>query len=97
MKITKSDVERIAALAKLTFSDVELDKFTKELGTIVEYFEKLNECNTESIEPISHIHDIVNVTRADKVEAWLSQEEALQNAPDQKNGFFSVPKVISND
>ncbi|MBN1155748.1 Asp-tRNA(Asn)/Glu-tRNA(Gln) amidotransferase subunit GatC [candidate division KSB1 bacterium] len=97
MNITKSDVEKVAALAKLKFSENELEKLTNELGTIVDYFEKLNEVDTSSIARISHIHDIENVTREDQVEQWLSQEEALRNAPDQKNGFFSVPKVISNE
>jgi len=97
MKITRADVENIAALAKLQFDVEELDKLTGELQTIVTYFEKLNELDTTNIEPIAHIHDIVNVLRADEVKPWLEQDEALKNAPESSNGYFCVPKVIAQD
>ncbi len=94
MPISIEDVDKIAALAKLKFSDEEKQKLAKQLDQIVAYVEKLNELDTESIEPTYHVIDLKNVFREDKVEPWLTQEEALQNAPAKKHGYFSVPKVI---
>ncbi|MBD3289506.1 Asp-tRNA(Asn)/Glu-tRNA(Gln) amidotransferase subunit GatC [candidate division KSB1 bacterium] len=97
MAITKSDVERIAKLAKLDFSDEEKMNFTHQLSEILGYMEKLNELDTEEIEPTSHVLGIQNELREDRQESWVSQEEALKNAPKQKKGFFSVPKVIAHE
>jgi len=94
MTISVEDVEKIAKLAKLEFGREEEEKFTYQLAQIVAYVEKLNELDTENVPPTSHVLDIKNVMREDKAESWLTQEEALANAPAQKTGFFSVPKVI---
>lgn len=94
MPISIDDVEKVATLAKLQFTSEEKQKLAKQLDQIVAYVEKLNELNTENVKPTSHVINLKNVLREDKVEAWLSQEEALQNAPAKKNGYFSVPKVI---
>lgn len=94
MAIFLEDVEKIAKLAKLEFTAEEKEKFTHQLAQIVVYIEKLNELDTENIPPTSHVLDIKNVMREDKAETWLTQEEALANAPAKKVGFFSVPKVI---
>lgn len=94
MAITKEDVEKVAKLAKLKFTEEEKEKFTQQLAQIVSYVEKLKELDTEGVEPTSHVLDIKNVFREDKVKESLSQEEALANAPSKKNSYFSVPKVI---
>ncbi len=97
MAITKTDVERVAKLAKLDFTEDEKEDFTHQLSDILTYIEKLNELDTNKIEPTSHVLGIQNELREDKVESWLTQEEALKNAPQQKMGFFSVPKVITHE
>ncbi len=94
MPITIEEVKHVATLAKLSFSDEELAKIAKELDAIVGYVEQLKELNVDDVPPTSHVLDLFNVFREDKVEPWLSTEEALQNAPAQKMGYFSVPKVI---
>lgn len=94
MSITIEDVEKVAALAKLEFTTEEKQKLAKQLDQIVAYVEKLNELDIENVKPTSHVIELKNVLRKDNVEEWLSQEEALQNAPAKKNGYFSVPKVI---
>jgi aspartyl-tRNA(Asn)/glutamyl-tRNA(Gln) amidotransferase subunit C len=94
MLITLAEVKHVAALAKLTFTDEELAKIAKELDAIVGYVEQLKELNVDGVPPTSHVLDLHNVFRDDKVEPWLTTEEALQNAPAQKKGYFSVPKVI---
>lgn len=97
MKITKKEVEKIADLAKLALSDEEKEKFTRQLGEILAYMEKLNRVDTEGIPPTYHIHDMKNVFREDRSEKWLTQDEATVNAPKKFKGFFSVPKVIRKE
>ncbi len=97
MSITLEDVEKIAQLAKLSFSAEEKEKFTRQLGQILRYVEKLNELDTEDVPPTYHVNAVHNVFRRDEVKASLSQEEVLQNAPARKNGYFSVPKVIAQE
>lgn len=94
MPITLAEVKHVAALAKLSFTDEELAKIARELDAIVGYVEQLKELNVDDVPPTAHVLDLHNVFRDDKVEPWLTNEEALQNAPAQKKGYFSVPKVI---
>jgi len=94
MSITLEEAKHVAALAKLSFNDEELAKIAQELDAIVGYVEQLKEINVDDVPPTSHVLDLHNVFRDDKVEPWLTSEEALKNAPAQKMGYFSVPKVI---
>jgi len=94
MKITREDVDKIASLAKLTFTDEEKESFRGHLEEIVSYVEKLNELETESVEPTYYIQEPGNAFRKDEIRPSLSQEEALANAPGKAHGFFRVPKVI---
>ncbi|NTU53384.1 MAG: Asp-tRNA(Asn)/Glu-tRNA(Gln) amidotransferase subunit GatC [Chlorobiaceae bacterium] len=94
MSVTKENVAYIAELARLRFTDPEQERMTDELNMILHYIEKLNEVDTEGVEPLSSIHDQINVLRADVERAPLTNEEALRNAPDRQDRFFKVPKVI---
>ncbi|RMD87335.1 MAG: Asp-tRNA(Asn)/Glu-tRNA(Gln) amidotransferase subunit GatC [Calditrichaeota bacterium] len=96
MAITVHEVDKITFLAKLKFSESEKQKIARELDQIVAYVDKLNELDTSDVEPLSHVMEFKNVLREDSVEKWLTQEEALKNAPAKKQGYFSVPKVIGN-
>jgi aspartyl-tRNA(Asn)/glutamyl-tRNA(Gln) amidotransferase subunit C len=95
MAVTKKDVEYIAALAKLEFNEVELDNFTHQLNDILTYVEKLNELDTENIEPLSHPVENYNVFRTDDLKDSISTDLALKNAPKRTEEFFQVPKVIN--
>ena len=95
MAITKAEVKKIAILAKLKFTEHEKERLTEVLSQIIAYVEKLDELDLGSVPPTSHVLDLKNVMREDEVKAWLTQEEALMNAPARHDGFFSVPKVIS--
>jgi aspartyl-tRNA(Asn)/glutamyl-tRNA(Gln) amidotransferase subunit C len=94
MSVTIQDVDKIAQLAKLAFTEEEKKRFVDQFNQILAYVEKLNELDTDDVAPTYHVLDLKNVMREDVVEPWLTQEEALANAPKQKNGYFSVPKVI---
>ena len=82
MKISKEDVVKVAELARLEFKEQEVQKFTEQLGNILEYIEKLNELDTDNVEPTSHVLDISTPLREDKVDKMLTIEEVLQNAPE---------------
>jgi aspartyl-tRNA(Asn)/glutamyl-tRNA(Gln) amidotransferase subunit C len=90
------DVEHIAKLAKLEFSEAEKEKLTLQMNDILGYMEKLNTLDTSNVEPLSHVIELNNVFREDKVTPGLSTEEALQNAPEKTAEFFKVPKVLGD-
>ncbi len=94
MSISKEQVEHIAALARLRLTTEERDQFTIQLNQILQYAEKLNELETDHIEPTSHIDPMSNVMREDKVQPSLPREKALLNAPDHQDGMFKVPAVF---
>ena len=94
MSISAQEIEKIGALAKLHFSKAEQAKITGQLSQIVAYVEKLDELDTEHVAPTHQVIDVKNVLRKDEVAPWLSQDEVLQNSPQSKQGYFSVPKVI---
>jgi len=94
MAITIDEVKRIAALAKLQFDDTSLKEMAHDLERIVEYVEKLKELDVSDVPETSHVIEMKNILREDRVEPWLDHEEALRNAPAKKQGYFSVPKVI---
>jgi aspartyl-tRNA(Asn)/glutamyl-tRNA(Gln) amidotransferase subunit C len=95
MSVTIKDVEHIAKLANLEFTDAEKEKFTYQLNKILEYMEQMNGLDTSSVEPLSHVVELSNVFRADEVKQSISTEEALKNAPSKTEIFFKVPKVIN--
>jgi aspartyl-tRNA(Asn)/glutamyl-tRNA(Gln) amidotransferase subunit C len=94
MSVTLENVAYIAELARLRFTGEEQEKMTRELNTILHYVEKLNQIDTEGVEPLSSIHDQANVLREDVERPSLSNADALKNAPDSQDRFFKVPKVI---
>ena len=94
MKITKNEVENVAHLARLDFSEEEKVKFTSQLNNILMYIEKLNQVDTTGIEPVSHAIALQNAFRDDVVKDSVSHELSLSNAPEARGPFFRVPKVI---
>ncbi|MFD1850758.1 Asp-tRNA(Asn)/Glu-tRNA(Gln) amidotransferase subunit GatC [Oceanobacillus bengalensis] len=92
--ISKEQVKHVAHLARLAVTDEEVEKLTEELGAIIQYAEQLNELDTENVEPTTHVLDLKNVMRKDESKEWITQEEALKNAPDKKDGQFRVPSIL---
>lgn len=93
-RITKDQVKHVAHLARLSFTEEEAEKFTEQLGNIITMAEQLNELDVENIEPTTHVLDMKNVLREDKPRKWLTQEEALANAPEQQDGQVKVPPIL---
>lgn len=96
MAVTKNDIEKIAELAQLKFSEAELENFTPQMNEILNYMEKLNELDTENVEPLSHPIEQTNVFREDELKNSITTEEALKNAFAKDEHHFKVPKVIGD-
>jgi aspartyl-tRNA(Asn)/glutamyl-tRNA(Gln) amidotransferase subunit C len=96
MAVNKQDVEKIAELARLIFSEEELENFTPQMNKILSYMDKLNELNTDNVEPLSHPVEQTNVFREDELRPSISIEDALKNAPSKDENHFKVPKVIGD-
>jgi len=92
--ITKKEVEYVAKLAKLEFNEKEKGEFTSQINSILDYFKKLNELNTEEIEPTAYVISLPNLLNEDKVKPSLLQEEVLFNSKYIKKGYFKVPKIM---
>ena len=94
MAVSKKDVDNIATLARLYFEEEEKEELISTLNSILDYFDKLSELDTENVEPLTHILPIQNVMREDKIKESFDQETALANAPKHNRGHFVIPKVI---
>ncbi len=92
--ITKKEVEYVAKLAKLEFNEREKEEYTFQLNSILDYFKKLNELDTEKVEPTAYVISMPNLLNEDKLKSSLPQEEVLSNSKYIKNGYFKVPKIM---
>lgn len=95
--ITREDVERIAALARLALSDSEAERAATDLEAILGYVEILEAVDTEGIEPTSHVLPLVTPMRDDRVVESIDPELAVANAPEIAGTGFMVPKVIESE
>lgn len=93
-KITRSEVQHVAKLARLALTEDEEGLMTDQINDILSYMDKLNELDTGGVEPTTHAIQLQNVFRADQVEPSLDRREALNNAPQSDGVSFVVPKVF---
>ncbi len=94
MKIDRSVLDKIAHLSRLEFDEKDAEKMMKDMTAIVEWVEKLNEVNTDGVEPLTTMSHEVNSLREDVEKEHLSHERALRNAPKKDSDYFRVPKVL---
>lgn len=94
MKINRDVLDKIAHLARLEFDEKDAEKMMKDMTAIVNWVEKLNEVDTEGVEPLTTMSHEVNSLREDEVMPHLPHEEALKNAPKKDSDYFRVPKVL---
>jgi aspartyl-tRNA(Asn)/glutamyl-tRNA(Gln) amidotransferase subunit C len=94
LKITKEEVEYVAHLARLEFTETEKVRLTTQLNDILMYMDKLNRVNTTGVEPMSHAIALINAFRQDVVWESLDHELSMANAPETKGQSFKVPKII---
>jgi len=96
-KIGEAQVRHVAKLARLDLTDEEVARLSTQLSAILDYMEKLNELDTDSVEPLAHCLPIHNIFREDVVTESLDTELALENAPQHFENFFKVPKILDDD
>lgn len=94
MNIDKEQIKHIADLANLTISDDELEKYTKEMSSIVGFANELNELDTENVDITTSILGEYNIFREDELKESFDNSELLKNAPESQDGMFKIPKVI---
>ena len=94
MSLTADQVRWVAHLSRLQLSDAEVAQMTPQLASIVGYVDQLQKINTDSVEPLVHALEQVNVFRQDELGTSLSPAEALANAPERIGNFFQVPAVL---
>ena len=94
MKISNEEVKHIAKLAKLSLSDEEVEKYSKDLASIADFIAQLNEVDISGVAPTAHVVDKNNVFRKDERKESFPREQILKNAPSKEAGCISVPKVV---
>lgn len=94
MSVSKKDVQYIANLARLQFSEEETENLAGEMSKILDYMETLDEVDTNDVEPLEHVIELEYRFRDDKAKEPVSHEDALKNAPDADTDYFRVPRVI---
>jgi aspartyl-tRNA(Asn)/glutamyl-tRNA(Gln) amidotransferase subunit C len=88
------NIDYVANLARIALTDAEKQKFSAQLGHVIQYIEKLKEVDVTGVEPMAHASPVFNVWQADVAKSGLTVEGALQNAPAQRENMIAVPKVV---
>lgn len=96
MSITRTDVEKVALLARLQLHETELATLTAELAQIVEYVDQLADVDTAGVQPMVHAVEVHNVFAADELRPSLPREDALANAPKHNGQGYLVPPVLGD-
>lgn len=95
MKIDLDTIEKVAHLARLEVKEGEKQGLLDDMNNILNFMDKLNEVNTENVEPLVYMNEEVNVFRDDEVKPTISRTEGLRNAPRHDSKYFRVAKVIN--
>lgn len=94
MKINREEIKNIALLSRLEVPEERMVQMEKALNDVLQYVEELEELDLTDVEPMAHAVQVQNVFRKDEVKPSLDRKLALQNAPEEDNGYFKVPRVI---
>ena len=94
MKISKEEVLKVAALARLDLEETSLEPFAEQISTILDYVDTLKNVDTEGVPATSHAISLTNAFREDEPREHLGRDRALANAPEKEDGAFTVPRII---
>ena len=92
--ISDETIDYVGILAKLELSEEEKEQAKADMGSMLDYIDKLNELDTTGVEPMSHVFPVNNVFREDVVTNEDDRDNILKNAPEEKDGSFMVPKTV---
>lgn len=95
-EIDQNQVRKVARLARLELTSEEIEEFAGQLNAILDYMAKMNELDTDNVEPLAHCLPITNVLREDRIKESLGTDKTLANAPQRDGEFFKVPKILDN-
>lgn len=94
MSLDRDDVRKIAFLARIKIEDDELEPLADELNSIIGWAEQLDEVNTDGVQPMTSVAEMLTPQRPDQVTDGNVTEKVLANAPDRVKDFYAVPKVL---
>jgi aspartyl-tRNA(Asn)/glutamyl-tRNA(Gln) amidotransferase subunit C len=94
MSLPRETVVKVAGLARLQLTDAEIETFSHQLGSILDYVAMLGELDTSAVEPMVHAIELTNVLREDALVPSLPRELGLKNAPKQDGRYFLVPAIL---
>lgn len=97
MKLTTDQVKKVAKLANLPINEKEEELYSEQLSAILDYIDLLNTVDTKNVEPTFNVIPEKNIMRSDTAGESLSQEDALRNAPNAKDGFFVTKGVFAEE
>ena len=94
MRVNRQEVQRVALLARLDLSEAETDELVAHFDKVLAYMDKLNELDTDGVEPLAHAVEMETPLRDDRVTSQAGADTLLQNAPQRQADFLKVPKII---
>ena len=95
-KITVEDVKKVANLARLDLPEELISTYTSQLEKIIDYVAQLEKVDTKNVPPTTRAVEVVNVTRADKVNHTLVRKELINLGPEHEGDFYKVPKILDS-
>jgi aspartyl-tRNA(Asn)/glutamyl-tRNA(Gln) amidotransferase subunit C len=93
-RLSQDDVLKLARLSKLELSEEQLERFRRELETIVGYVEQLQAVDVTGLEPTAQVNNLTNVMRPDEVRDYESPAQLLKNAPATEGGHIKAPRIL---
>ncbi|MDA9569017.1 Asp-tRNA(Asn)/Glu-tRNA(Gln) amidotransferase subunit GatC [Candidatus Pelagibacter sp. Uisw_121] len=94
MTIDLKTIKHISKLSRISVDDVKADKLAGDLNSIFDFIEKLNELNTDNVEPLTSVAETTLKLRADEVKSENIRDQILKNSPEENEDFFVVPRVV---
>ena len=94
MSIDLKTIKHISKLSRISVDDAKADKLAGDLNSIFDFIEKLNELNTDNIEPLTSVAETTLKLRTDEVKSKNIRDQILKNSPEENEDFFVVPRVV---
>lgn len=92
--LTKEEVKKLAVLARIELSEAQVEKFQKDLSTVLDYIDELKKVNTSGVDEVFEVTGLVNVQRDDKPVVADNHEAIFSNAPEMKDGYYKVKAIL---
>ena len=94
MTIDLKTIKHISKLSRISVDDAKADKLAGDLNSIFDFIEKLNELNTDNVEPLTSVAETTLKLRVDEVKSENIRDQILKNSPEENEDFFVVPRVV---